>query len=384
MPASTGIGHEPPSTLGEAVERRRGRRRSGVIANFAPAASFCRKRSASSSRSSAVGLTATPTKNDVGASIGRPLKSSPRFRRADQARQPDRVDLVDAARARVVADLGRVAGDREHVAHAFGVRAQQQRLEPEHGRVARRQVRDRLEPAGALDRAGDHQRADPGASGRVVVHVHELHEAGALERLGDLEQPAARAAERRVELHRDHELAFAPSARASRVSRMSSPRATTAPRLGDLEAETRAARALVDRRADRRDLGRASSRSSRRSRARRDRARARRTRRSTRASRADRSPVRPAGSRGRCSGAPRARGRSACICSSATERREQAGAVICADRGDAELGEPRCGLRPPSRRRASRRPRRRSSARRSAATRPRGRRAIASASSSRS
>jgi hypothetical protein len=30
--------------------------------------------------SSGVGLTATPGKNDVGASIGRPLKSSPRLR----------------------------------------------------------------------------------------------------------------------------------------------------------------------------------------------------------------------------------------------------------------------------------------------------------------
>ena len=104
-----------------------------------------RKRSASTSRSSAVGLTATPTKNDVGASIGRPLKSSPRFSPVMQPREPDRVDLVDAARARVVADLGRVAGDREDVADALGVRAEQHRLEAEDRVVARRQVRDRLE-----------------------------------------------------------------------------------------------------------------------------------------------------------------------------------------------------------------------------------------------
>src|SRR3712207_8424110 len=55
----------------------------------------------------------------------------------------DRVDLVDAARTRVVAHLGRVAGDCEHVAHALRVGAQQHRLEPHHGPVARRQVRDR-------------------------------------------------------------------------------------------------------------------------------------------------------------------------------------------------------------------------------------------------
>ena len=79
----------------------------------------------------------------------------------DQPREPDRVDLVDAARARVVADLGRVARDREDVADAFRVRAEQQRLEPHHGRVARRQVRDRLDAARALDRARRHHRAHP-------------------------------------------------------------------------------------------------------------------------------------------------------------------------------------------------------------------------------
>ena len=49
--------------------------------------------------SSGVGLMATPMKNEVGASIGRPLKSSPWFIWCHQARETDGVDLVDAARA---------------------------------------------------------------------------------------------------------------------------------------------------------------------------------------------------------------------------------------------------------------------------------------------
>ena len=38
--------------------------------------------------SSGVGLTATPVKNEVGASIGRPLKSSPRFNRVVSCVRP--------------------------------------------------------------------------------------------------------------------------------------------------------------------------------------------------------------------------------------------------------------------------------------------------------
>ena len=78
------------------------------------------------------------------------------------------------------------------------------RLEPEHRRVARRQVRDRLEPGRALDRGRDHQRAHPGARGRVVVDVDEPHEARRLELAarpragrGSSRRAAGRAAPRR-------------------------------------------------------------------------------------------------------------------------------------------------------------------------------------------
>src|SRR5207248_9756750 len=79
-------------------------------------------------------------------------------------------------------------------------------------------MRDRLEPGRTLDRARDHQRAHPGAGGRVVVDVDEAHAFRLLERGGDLEQAGARAAERRVELDRDDELVLAERARKARLA----------------------------------------------------------------------------------------------------------------------------------------------------------------------
>ena len=64
-------------------------------------------------------------------------------------------------------------------------------------------MRDRLEPALPLDRRGDHQRAHPGARRRVVVDVDEADASRLLQHARDLEQPRARAAERRIELDRD-------------------------------------------------------------------------------------------------------------------------------------------------------------------------------------
>ena len=71
-PASTGTGDGPPSL---AMKRSRSSRSKTicVIAKLAPSSTFRRKRSSSSSGSSAFGFTATPMKNDVGASIALPL-----------------------------------------------------------------------------------------------------------------------------------------------------------------------------------------------------------------------------------------------------------------------------------------------------------------------
>src|SRR5439155_25566292 len=72
-----------------------------------------------------------------------------------QARQEpaeaDRVDLVDAGGFGVVADGWRVAGDGEDGADALGVSAEERGLETHDRRVARPDVRDRLEPGLALD-----------------------------------------------------------------------------------------------------------------------------------------------------------------------------------------------------------------------------------------
>ena len=87
-----------------------------------------------------------------------------------------------------------------------------------------------------------------------------------------LEQPAGAAAERRVELHRDDELA-----RGEAAARAPSAPRPTRRRVGGARAARRRRGArgavLVDRRADRGDLRRASCRSSRRSAARRASAR---------------------------------------------------------------------------------------------------------------
>ena len=64
---------------------------------------------------------------------------------------PRRREVAAQARRHAV----EVAGHGEDVADALRVRAEEDRLEPEDGPVARRQVRDRLEPRRALDRAGE-------------------------------------------------------------------------------------------------------------------------------------------------------------------------------------------------------------------------------------
>ena len=129
----------------------------------------------------ALWFTATPTKNEVGASIGRPLKSSPRFRPAIRRVSPIESISYTPCEPGIVADLGWVARDGEDVPDTFRVRAEELRLDAEDARVARRQVRDRLETRRALDRAGDHQRVDAGAGRRVVVDVDELDEPRGLE-----------------------------------------------------------------------------------------------------------------------------------------------------------------------------------------------------------
>ena len=132
------------------------------------------------------------------------------------------------------------------------MRAEQERLQPRDRRVARGLVRDRLEPDRPLDRDRAHDPAHPGAGARVVVDVDELGGARVLQRLRDLEHPGVRAAERRVELHRDDPLALAEHP-GELVSAGASSMVDRRLALAEDERGTRLA-GLVDRTADRRDL----------------------------------------------------------------------------------------------------------------------------------
>ena len=191
-------------------------------------------------------------KKCVGASIARAVEVLAAVQPLDDLHEPDRLDVVDAAGARVVAFLRRVAGDREDVANAFGVRTEEERLQPRDRRVARGLVRDRLEPDRPLDRDRAHDPAHSRASARVVVDVDELGGARVLERLRDFEHPGVRAAERRVELHRDDPLALAehPGERGLGRSLLDLDRRLALP---EDEWSARLA-GLVDRTADRGDL----------------------------------------------------------------------------------------------------------------------------------
>ena len=63
--------------------------------------------------------------NEVAASIDSPVVVLAAVQARHQLREPDRVDLVHTARAWIVANLRRVAGDREDVADAARMRAQE-------------------------------------------------------------------------------------------------------------------------------------------------------------------------------------------------------------------------------------------------------------------
>ena len=337
-PTRTGIG-QPPTRSRNASSGSRSKRIC-VIANCAPASTLRWKRSASRPRSSAVGLTATPGKNDVGASIARPWWSSPRFSRASSSDEADRVDLVHAAAARVVAGLGRVAGDGEDVPNALRVRAEQDRLEPGQRHVARRQVRDRLDAGEALDRDRGHDPAHARAGARVVVHVDELRLVRVADGARRRDERLGVRAERRVELHRDDELALVEQPLRASSGSLVGGRPRRLARVRGRAAVPGWRGAVVDRRADRRDLRGRRAAAAADDAARRGRAPAPRTRRSTRASRAGRRCAGRTCSRGRRSGAPRARAPSPPICASAFSAAAGPGAVVRAERRDVERAQP--------------------------------------------
>ena len=127
-----------------------------VITISAPAAFLRSSRWISLSRSAAPGSKPVARRNDVWPpGNGLPAGSMPRFMLRRHLEQPDRVEVVDRGRLRVVADLGRIAGDDDQVADADGVGAEQVRHLAEQVPVAAAHVQDRLDPV-----ALEQQRAE--------------------------------------------------------------------------------------------------------------------------------------------------------------------------------------------------------------------------------
>ena len=132
--------------------------------------------------------------------------------------QPDRVDVPHAGAGRVVADPRRIAGQREDVADAERVRAQQLRLERHEVPVAGRRVDDALEVEVVLDPERDGHRAHPHAGHRGVADVDEVRARVAQQPRG-VDRALDPDAPRRVDLDRHDE----PARRASACRRGASP-----------------------------------------------------------------------------------------------------------------------------------------------------------------
>src|SRR5579862_8983558 len=142
MPIRMGMGDLPPSFL-ENVCQCSGSKSGWVIAKWAPASILAWNRSISSSRLSATGLTATPMVKLVAPPSVLPDES---VQHLDQA---DRVHFIHAAGLGIVADRRRIAGNRQHVAHAaHGPGAEQRGLQADNILVARSQMRNRFDAAG--------------------------------------------------------------------------------------------------------------------------------------------------------------------------------------------------------------------------------------------
>ena len=120
--------------------------------------------------------------------------------------QPDRIDVPDPGPGRVVADPRRVAGQRDDVADAERVGAEQLRLEGHQVPVARRAVDEALEVEVVLDPERHGQGAHPDPGHRRVGDVDDV-DAGVAQEPGGLDRPLDPDAPRRIDLDRDDETA---------------------------------------------------------------------------------------------------------------------------------------------------------------------------------
>ena len=88
--------------------------------------------------------------------------------------EPDRVHVVDRGGVRVVAELGRVAGDGQDVAEPERVGAEQVRLDPQQVPVAAGVVEDRLDPDLRLEQHAERLRAHARGGARTVRDVDRV------------------------------------------------------------------------------------------------------------------------------------------------------------------------------------------------------------------
>ena len=136
--------------------------------------------------------------------IAEPAWSSPRLRRVRISIRPIESTSQTPGAGGVVADARRVAGQREDVADAERVRAQQLGLERHEVPVAGRRVDDALEVEVVLDPERDGHRAHPDPRHRRVADVDDVG-AGVAQQPRGLERALDPDAPRRVDLDREHE-----------------------------------------------------------------------------------------------------------------------------------------------------------------------------------
>ena len=86
--------------------------------------------------------------------------------------QPDRVDVEDGGRVRIIADAPGIAGDQQQIAQTHRVRAQQVGLDAEQVAIAAGIVQDGLDARLLLHEHGERERADARPGAHPVGNVH--------------------------------------------------------------------------------------------------------------------------------------------------------------------------------------------------------------------
>ena len=94
---------------------------------------------------------------------------------AENFHQAHRIHFVHAARLGIIADRGRIPGDRQNVPHAAnGPCSEQHRLQPDNVLIACRQVRNGFHPA-RLECSGYDQGIHSHARHRSAIDVDGVH-----------------------------------------------------------------------------------------------------------------------------------------------------------------------------------------------------------------